>query len=151
MSNPISRVSFALAALTVISAYSLGRGLAAQSADETAIRQLQPGPDAWTDDLYFFSARFVKPVLGKETRENAPPTGERRNFKSEDTIDRVEIAKSGDLAWAHGMSVLSWDGIKPFQAGFLRVYRKEGGRWKIAAVFARPLGRCREWVERPGE
>lgn len=115
--------------------------LTAQSSDETAIRQLRPESAAYTDDAFFFSGAYARPIIGSQARKTAPPPrhGEHKNFKATDTIQKLQIAKSGDLAYAYGSSLVSFEGSAPFEAAFLRVYRKEGGKWKIAAMFARPL------------
>jgi ketosteroid isomerase-like protein len=115
--------------------------LHAQSADETTIRALIMGDSPYTDDAFFFTAAYPRPLIGTEGRKNAPPPrgGERKNFRSEETIQKLQIARSGDLAYAYGTARLSWDGQEPFESAFLRVFRKEQGKWKIAALFARPL------------
>jgi len=52
------------------------------------------------------------------------------------------VAKSGDLAYEFSNSELSFDlknGTREIlPTSILRVWRKEGGEWKIAAWFSRP-------------
>lgn len=112
-----------------------------QSADEAEIRQLRPETGEYTDDSFFFTGAYARPIIGAEARKKGPPPrgGERKNFKADETIQKLQIAKSGDLAYAYGSAVLSWEGREPFESAWLRVYRKEKGKWKIAAMFARPL------------
>jgi ketosteroid isomerase-like protein len=124
----------ALASLVVVSP------LPAQSGDEAAIRALRVGPGAvYTDDVFFFTGAYDRPIIGKEPPP-PPRHGERKNFKMEDKIEKLFISKSGDLAYTYGTATIGWDGQEPFDAAFLRVYRKEGGKWKTAAVFQRPMG-----------
>jgi ketosteroid isomerase-like protein len=133
-------------AVALISGFMLGTSLPgqqlrAQSADEKAIRALTMTAGSYTDDAFFFTAAYPRPLIGTEGRKNAPPPrgGERKNFRSEETIQKLQIARSGELAYAYGTARLSWDGQEPFESAFLRVFRKEQGKWKIAALFARPL------------
>ena len=58
------------------------------------------------------------------------------------TVVRIEVAKSGDLAYEFSNSQVSFDlkdGKKQsFPNSVLRVWKKEADQWKIAAQFARP-------------
>ena len=133
-------MSIAFRLSVVLSTLVIVPSVGAQSNDETAIRALRIGPGAvLTDDVFFFTGAYDRPMIGKQP---APPPrgGPRKNFKMEDKFEKLFISKSGDLAYAHGTSTISWDGQEPFEAAFLRVYRKEGGKWKTAAVFQRPVG-----------
>jgi hypothetical protein len=87
------------------------------------------------------SGAYARPIIGLQAAKTAPRPrgGDHKNFKAEESIQKLQIAKSGDLAYAYGSSLLSFEGSAPFEAAFLRVYRKEGGKWRIAAMFARPL------------
>jgi ketosteroid isomerase-like protein len=112
--------------------------VSAQVSDEAAIRGLRVGPGVFTEDVFFFSGRLDRPLVGKQPAPADP--SERRNFKMEDKIEKLSISKSGDMAYAHGTATISWDGQEPFDAAFLRVYRKDAGKWKVAALFQRPMG-----------
>ena len=61
---------------------------------------------------------------------------------SKTTVVRVEVSKSGDLAYEFSNSEVSFDlkdgNKESFPNSLLRVWRKEAGQWKIAAQFARP-------------
>jgi ketosteroid isomerase-like protein len=52
---------------------------------------------------------------------------------------RIEVAKSGDLAYEYSDARLGFemkDGRKvEIPTSILRVWRKEGGQWKVAAQF----------------
>jgi ketosteroid isomerase-like protein len=62
--------------------------------------------------------------------------------KNKTTVRRIEIAKSGDLAYEFSDSELSFDlkdgKRESFPTSALRVWKKEGGEWKVAAQFSRP-------------
>ena len=122
------------------------------SADETQIRDLIAKYDKGesvprTSDVVFWSGAFKRPTVGPERGEEVPngrqPSlrvpGSQRNRT---TPIRIEIAASRDLAYEYSNSVLTFDlksGTKQeVQTSVLRVWKKDGGQWKIAALFARP-------------
>jgi hypothetical protein len=122
------------------------------SADERAIRELiarygQGEPVARTDDQIFWTGAYKRPTVGSERGEEIPSgrqpservPGSQRN---KTTPIRIEVAKSGDLAYEFSSSELSFDlknGTREIlSTSTLRVWRKEGGQWKIAAWFNRP-------------
>ena len=57
---------------------------------------------------------------------------------------RIVVAKSGDLAYEFSNGELSFetkDGKKVvIPQAILRTWEKDGGQWKIAAQFTRPIG-----------
>ncbi len=61
------------------------------------------------------------------------------------TVDRLEVAASGDIAWEFSHFTLEWhaEGHTPvhtkIDAAELRVWKKVTGEWQVAAAFARPL------------
>lgn len=88
-----------------------------------------------------------RPAVGSEPHEQAPgewqlsnrvPGSERVNT----TPVRIEIAKSGDLAYEFSNGELSFElknGKKEsLTNSSLRVWRKEAGVWKMAAQFTHP-------------
>jgi ketosteroid isomerase-like protein len=132
------RLFTTLAVLASSNAVNASPTWAQTTSDEQAIRALDAREGPYTDDSFFFSGAYNRPLIGKEP----PPAdrgGVRKGFKMVDKIDKLRVSKSGDLAYAYGTSTLSWEGQKPFDAAFLRVYRKEGGSWKVAALFQRPV------------
>jgi ketosteroid isomerase-like protein len=123
------------------------------SSDEKQIRDLIAKFDAgqtreiMTKDAIFWSGAYKRPVVGAEKPE--PNTGEFQvsdrkpdSQRTKTTPVRIEIAKSGDLAYEFSNGELSFemkDGRKRSTAtSLLRVWRKEAGQWKIAAHFVRP-------------
>jgi len=100
-----------------------------------------------TADRIFWSGAYKKPVIGSQRPEEIPGEGQVSarvpgSQRNKTTPVRIEVAKSGDLAYEFSNSELSFelkDGKKEsFMNSTLRVWRKEAGQWKIAAHFARP-------------
>src|SRR5688572_27289421 len=77
--------------------------------DEEAIRAVDAREGPYTDDSFFFSGAYNRPLIGKEPPP-ADRSGARKNFKMVDKIEKLQIAKSGDLAYAYGTGTLSWEG-----------------------------------------
>ena len=160
--NPMSVASM-LAAAAVLVSIAASAAAQSQSADERAIRDLIARYDKGgesvpqTDDSIYWTGPFKRPTVGSEQRDPLPPDqqpssarapaapservpGSRRRVT---TPVRIEIAESGDLAYEFSHSEVRFDlkngaqeAVTP--ASVLRVWKKEGGQWKIAAMFARP-------------
>ncbi|HET9833385.1 MAG TPA: nuclear transport factor 2 family protein [Vicinamibacterales bacterium] len=146
--------TLAAAALLVSLAVS-GRGQS-PSADERAIRDLiaryDRGEVARTEDMIVFSGDLKRPRVGSQKPDELPPNRqpsarippERVPFSRRrvTTPVRIEIAQSGDLAYEFSNSELSFElrkgGRAAIDSSVLRVWKKDGGQWKIAAMFARP-------------
>jgi len=129
--------------------------ISAQTAqtDEQQIRALIAkinsgrGQGLATKDSIFWSNAIKRPVIGSEQGEEVP-TDRRPSLRvpgsqrSQTTLARIEVAKSGDMAYEFSNNVLSFDlkdGKKEsFPTSILRVWKKEAGQWKIAAHFSRP-------------
>ena len=155
-----------VAAAVVLTALGISAAAQTPSADERAIRDLIARYDsgesvARTADDILWTADFARPVIGRQrggfivyvdplTPEQvaaaraaaaASPRvpGSRRRVT---TPVRIEIAQSGDLAYEFSNSDLSFDlkngGRDVVTSSVLRVWKKEEGQWKIAALFARP-------------
>jgi len=98
-----------------------------------------------TQDRIFWSAAYRRPVVGNERGEEIPRERQPSNRipgsqRTNTTIRRIEIAKSGDLAYEFSDSELSFEvkGGKrvSLPTSSLRVWRKEAGQWRVAAHFA---------------
>ena len=154
-----------LAAAAILASIAISAEAQSPSADERAIRDLITRYDkgesvARTDDVIFWSGDFKQPTVGSQNwlkGEALPPdrrsssarvpgapsarvSGSRRRVT---TPVRIEIATSGDLAYEFSNSELVFDlqnGEREaaIPASVLRVWKKDGGQWKIAAMFARP-------------
>ena len=121
-------------------------------AEEAAIRALirssengKPLPQV--QDRVFWSGAYKTPVMGDEravevSRDRAPSNRVPGTTRNRPTVRKLEIAASGDMAWEFSTSELSFDlkdGTKvTLPTSTLRVWRKEQGAWKVAAVFNHP-------------
>ena len=155
-----------LAAAVMLTAVGTAAAAQTPSADERAIRDLIARYDrgesvARTADDILWTADFARPVIGRQrggfivyvepftpdqvaaarAAAAASPRvpGSRRRVT---TPVRIEIAQSGDLAYEFSNSDLIFDlksgGRDVTTSSVLRVWKKEEGQWKIAALFARP-------------
>jgi hypothetical protein len=151
-----------LAAAVTVAAIAMSAEAQAQSADERAIREQIARYDRGesvplTDDTIYWTGPFKRPTVGAQVRDPLPPDqqptsarppgapservpGSRRRIT---TPVRIEIAASADLAYEFSTSEVVFDlkngereAVTP--ASVLRVWKKDGGRWRIAALFARP-------------
>jgi ketosteroid isomerase-like protein len=120
-------------------------------AEEQRIRALiakQGTPDAakQTDDVIFVSGAYARPVVGP--RDDVTPRADARmdqrlNVKADIRIQRIEVAQAGDMAYEYSDFTQSYDVAdtkehRSFEGSVLRVWKKVGGEWRIAAMFARP-------------
>lgn len=130
--------------------------LGAQTAanDEEQIRALIAKNDARqsddsfaTKDRIFWAGAYERPFISPARGEEIPDADRLSQRKPDSqriktTSIRIEVAKSGDLAYEFSNGVLSYemkDGRKvSFPNSILRVWRKEGGQWKVAAQFSQP-------------
>ena len=148
-----------LAAAAVLASIAISAQAQSQSADERAIRDLiaryDKGDVLRTDDRILWSGEFKRPIVGSQKREElpadqrpaarapgAPSTRVPFSRRRVTTPVRIEIAKSGDLAYEFSNSELSFDLAngerEAIPSSVLRVWKKDGEQWKIAAMFARP-------------
>ena len=117
--------------------------------DEATIRGLIAGIDrgervAVLDDNVFWSGAYQKPSIGKAEAPRRSNRGERdpATDRSVTTVVKLDVAKSGEMAWEYSNSQVTFtfkDGRKnTFARSILRVWRKDAGAWKVAAVFGLP-------------
>lgn len=68
---------------------------------------------------------------------------ERHNSFSTDYIERLVIAKSGDVAYEFGYSDNRYTDNEQkkhtWRAAYLRAWRKQENQWKVDVTFMRPL------------
>jgi hypothetical protein len=146
-------------AIAVLASIAISAEAQSPSADERAIRDLIARYDkgeavAHTDDRILFGGEDRRPVVGSQRREPVPADvrpaapvpgspervqGSRRRLT---TPVRIDIAKSGELAYEFSNSELIFDlkngDRETIRSSVLRVWKKDDGQWKIAALFARP-------------
>ena len=102
----------------------------------------------YTDDNFFWSGAYDKPMVGKveqeEGRKNVESEEPRKNEVSADHPQRVVVSKSGDMAYEYGGGELSFDEQKTgkhvsFEVGYLRVWKSIDGQCKVAATMVKPI------------
>jgi hypothetical protein len=148
-----NRVSvFALIAITALVA--IARGAGRDATEEAAIRQLiaaydqDPLATPRLSDRVFWSNAYKRPTMGDEKGIPSPgstsvPDRVSGSQRSKTEPIKIAVADSHDLAYEYSKSNLQFD-MKSGQhvtleTGILRVWQKEGGQWKLAASFSRPL------------
>jgi hypothetical protein len=102
----------------------------------------------YTDDNFFWSGAYDKPMIGKAEQDAGRKTVEaeepRNNEVSADHPQRVVVSKSGDMAYEYGGGELSFDEQKTgkhvsFQVGYLRVWKSVNGQCRVAATMVKPI------------
>lgn len=125
---------------------------ASPTSDEQTIRSLVAQQNAgkmpaFTDNRIFVSGAYPKPMIGKDMSDENKAAEERMkkerlHFRSTSSIQRLEVAKAGDMAYEFGTANLSWDTPDQkhvaFESSYVRVWRKVDGQWKVDVFFARP-------------
>ena len=121
--------------------------------DEEQIRTLIAKYDAgqtegmFASERIFWSGAYKRPTIGSQRGEEVPsdrqPSQRVRGSQRGKTAPvRIEVAKSGDMAYEFSQSDLSFElenGRKEsLTSSILRVWKKESGQWKIAAQFSHP-------------
>jgi ketosteroid isomerase-like protein len=97
-----------------------------------------------TADTILYSSVVPKPLVGREAvlARSQEISRSRQNEKRERQVKRLVVAKSGDVAYEFGDTVISFDAPDKtrvrFTSSYLRVWRKIGGEWMVDAHFARP-------------
>jgi ketosteroid isomerase-like protein len=136
-------------------ALSGGRSAGNNAEEEAAIRKVIAAldakgnaPDVSLPDAVFWSGAYKKPFI--RSSEKAEPRGGEGSIgervpgsqKTKTEPIRIVVADSHDLAYEYSKFTLEFD-MKSgkhdrFEGGLLRVWQKQGGEWKQAAVFMRP-------------
>ncbi|HYA17917.1 MAG TPA: hypothetical protein VEF06_10645 [Bryobacteraceae bacterium] len=128
------------------------RGAGTNAAEEAAIRKLitsSATPPRLADHI-FWSGAYRRPTVGNEKAEPSVGPGSIENRvpssqKSTTQPIRIVVADSRDLAYEYSKSTLEYDlkagGHFKADTGLLRVWQKQDGTWKEAAIFVRPYDR----------
>jgi ketosteroid isomerase-like protein len=116
-------------------------------AEEAAIRATVNRPDRFpfTSDAVFWSGAYPRSQVGQEKVKPFDEAGmqQRRNEKTTTQIVRLEVAEAGDMAYEFFNFTLSFDLADTkqhisFTGSGLRVWKKVGWEWQVAAAFMRP-------------
>ena len=143
-----------IVAITAVVCAAFAARVASQTgtaSDEAQIRQLIVKPQAEiprTKDFIYWPGPRPRPQIGPaDPSEPTPAAIQQRvpgSFKQVNAVVRLEVAKSGDLAYEFtnfkAEYLLKDQPGKPeqFTGSLLRVWKKDGGEWKMAAHFQRP-------------
>jgi hypothetical protein len=102
----------------------------------------------YTDDNFFWSGAYDKPMIGKadqeEGRKKVEAAEPRKNEVSADHPQRVVVSTSRDMAYEYGGGEMSFEEQKTgkhvsFQVGYLRVWKSVDGQCKVAATMVKPI------------
>lgn len=109
---------------------------------------VQKASAKYSDDSFFWSGAYDKPIIGKAQHESVFKKLEneepRKNEVSADHPERIVVAKFGDMAYEYGGGNMSYDDQKTgkhvaFQTAYLRVWKSVDGECKVAAFMIKPI------------
>ncbi len=116
---------------------------------EQKVRESAQKPSLkYSDDSFFWSGAFDKPLIGKAAHEAAAAKAEkdepRKNETTADHPQKIVVAKSGDMAYEYGTGNLSYDEQKTgkhvtFETAYLRVWKSVDGDCRVAAFMIEPI------------
>ena len=146
------RLLFAIPLVLTLTIPLLAQRASSAGSDDAEIRELIARYDrgevvARTNDVVFWSGVYKYPTIGQEKGEQIPTDRQPSlrvpgSQRTRTTVVRIELSSARDLAYEFSNSTLSFDlksGTKEeIPTSTLRVWKKEGGQWKIAAMFVRP-------------
>ncbi len=150
------RIAVALtASLIAVASFSV-RGAGINADEEAAIRKIIAAHDQKGEgglegipqlaDRVIWTGSARRPMVGDEKEELLSTSSVPNRVPGHTTIKtepiRIVIADSRDLAYEYGKITTEFD-LKTgehmrLEAGLLRVWQKQDGNWKQAAVFTRP-------------
>ena len=96
-------------------------------------------------DAVVWTGASSKP-LTRETDKPDLVVPNRRNDVFKTTVQRLEVSQSADMAYEYSTFSVAYDddrGHTEANGALLRVWKKDGGTWKIAAQIQRPYGDIR--------
>jgi ketosteroid isomerase-like protein len=117
-------------------------------AEQTIRDAVKNGTIKYTDDNFFWTGAYDKPLIGKaqheEGKKKADAEDPRKNQVSADHPQRIVVSQSGDMAYEYGNGEMSYDEQKSgkhvsFQIGYLRVWKSADGQCKVAASMIKPV------------
>lgn len=101
-----------------------------------------------SDDEFFWSGHYEKPLIGKEQHERAAKRSQgeapRKNQVFTEQPERIVVSGSGDMAYEYGTNQLSFDDPKTGKhvsadGAYLRVWKSVDDACKVAASMIRPI------------
>ena len=145
------QVWFCLACVLVTPVVAMAQG--SVCSEQTIRDAVEKHTAKLTDDAFFWSGRFDKPLIGKAEGEEAEKKVEvespRKNEVSSQHPQHIDVSKSGDMAYEYGTGELSFDDQKTgkhvaVQTGYLRVWKVVSSECKVAATMIRPIESTRK-------
>ena len=114
---------------------------------EKAIREaIQKNTIKYTEDTFFWSGAFDKPLIGNAAAEAASKkVGEvRKHEVPVEQPQRIVVSSAGDMAYEYGTGSISFEERKTgkhisFQIGYVRVWKSADGECKAAASMFKPI------------
>jgi hypothetical protein len=121
-------------------------------AERTIRDTIQNRAFEYSDDTFFWSGRFDKPLIGKSVALESSRKADqaRKNTVVVDHPQLIVVSSSGDVAYEYGTGDISFDARESgehvaFQTGYVRVWKSVGGKCGVAAHMIRPI----ESAEKP--
>jgi len=141
----------AIAIASLVSTVSLVHGQSSSAADQLRqrIAEFDRGGSARNalamKDAVLWTGASSKPMT-KETDKPDLVAANRRNDVFKTTVQRIEVSEAADMAYEYSTFSIAYDDDRGHTDGtgaLLRVWKKDGSTWKIAAQFQRPYGDIR--------
>jgi len=140
------RYNFLLLVLLLVPSATMAQ---ASVCSEQKIRDAAQKTSAkYSDDSFFWSGAFDKPLIGKANQQTGARKQEtaepRKNEASANHPQRIVVANSLDMAYEYGTGDMSYEDLKTgkhvtFQTAYLRVWKSVEGECKVAAFMIRPI------------
>jgi hypothetical protein len=148
MRRPI-RAAVVIASLVIPASFVHGQSSPATDQIRQRIAEFDRGGSARNalamKDAVLWTGASSRP-LTKETDRPDLVAPNRRNDVFKTTVQRIEVSQSADMAYEYSTFSIAYDddrGHTEATGALLRVWKKDGGTWKIAAQFQRPFGDIR--------
>jgi ketosteroid isomerase-like protein len=100
----------------------------------------------YTDDTFFWSGAFDKPLIGTAATKEASKevSAERKHEVPVEQPQRIEVSSAGDMAYEYGTGSVSFEEVKTgkhvsFQIAYVRVWKSADGECKAAASMFKPI------------
>jgi hypothetical protein len=114
---------------------------------EKAIRDaVQNHSIKYTEDTFFWSGAFDKPLIGTAATMEASKkvAAERKHEVPAEQPQRIVVSSAGDMAYEYGTGSVSYVEVKTgkhtsFQIAYVRAWRSDNGECRAAASMFKPI------------
>ena len=143
------RAIIAVLVICVLSAPLFAQTPSAEQQIRDQIIKFDNSPDTpamYEKDAVVWHGSSAKPQqmdVPADPADRLAPPG-RKNQIQKTSVQRIVVAKSEDMAYEYSTHHLSFDDDRGHQeriGALLRIWRRNGTEWRIAAVFQRSYGR----------